>query len=113
VGCVCVLASIFEGVAVAILHPAFGSFFDSRLGYFTFIDIASFGVFQAAFSIGNKGGWRLQCSLYGAIILSAPGAFYMFNLFMWNEFAAADGIYFPFMSLGLLIWNVLIYSRVL
>ena len=107
VGFLSVLASIVEGVAVSLTHPVFGSFWDSRLGFFTLLDIASFALF--AFSFSSEASPWLYLTAYGAIVLSAPGAFYMFDMFMWMEFSAADGIVFPMLSLSLLIINSSVY----
>lgn len=107
VGAVCVLSAIVEGAAISLLHPAFGSFWDSRDGFFTLLDLAAFPVFQLA---GISGFWA-NVTAFGAIVLSAPGAFYMFDLFMWMQFGAADGIWFPLLSLALLSVNAILITR--
>ena len=105
---VCVGASIVQGFAVSLLHPGFGTFWDSRLGFFTMVDIASFAPFAYVFSSRKLGVWS-YFTAYAAIVLAAPGAFFEFDMFMWNSFGAADGIYFPALALGLLALNFLLF----
>ena len=95
---------------------AFGGFptnglLDQREGFFTMLALASFFVFEGAYSISKRGGFYLHSTTFLSCVLSTNDAFHSFSGFLWRPGQETGEWTLASVALASLCVNVFIYHR--